>query len=115
EVFVDGQNVAGPTAVSVSGTGVVARVVAADPAAGARVVGTSTARVRFEIAPDAPAGVREFRLLTPAGLTNRARFEVGKGTANVREEEPNDTPAAAQKGPVPVTVEGKVYPAEDVD
>src|SRR5207247_5552093 len=31
------------------------------------------------------------------------------------ESEPNDSFAAAQKVPIPVTVEGHIYPSEDVD
>jgi hypothetical protein len=33
----------------------------------------------------------------------------------VREEEPNNTPANAQRVTLPVTIEGKIYPSEDVD
>jgi hypothetical protein len=115
EVLVDGQNVAGPTAVVVSGWGVRAEVIASKNETGARAVGNSTARVRFTIAADAPTGIRELRLLTPAGLTNRALFEVSKGMRCVREAEPNNTPATAQPVTLPVTVEGKIYPSEDVD
>src|SRR5262245_27855807 len=79
EVLVDGQNVAEPLAVSISGAGVRAHIVTAGSVAQTRVVGTSTSRIQFEIAPDAPVGVREFRLLTSAGLTNRALFQISKG------------------------------------
>jgi hypothetical protein len=115
EVLVDGQNVSNPSAVAISGTGVRATMAAGEDAASSRVVGTSTTRLRFEIAPDAPVGVREFRLLTPAGLTNRALFEVSRAMASVRESEPNDTDKEAERVPVPVTVEGRIYPSEDVD
>src|SRR5438094_5548185 len=54
EVLVEGQNVSGPSAVAISGEGVRASVVAEAGATAARIVGASTARVRFEIAPDAP-------------------------------------------------------------
>jgi hypothetical protein len=81
----------------------------------ARIVGNATARIRLEIAPDAPLGIRELRLLTPAGVTNRALFEVSRGMASLRESEPNNSLAAAQKVPIPVTVEGRINPREDVD
>src|SRR5438132_2508355 len=115
EVLVDGQNVSDPAAVAISGEGVRAGVVAEEHAAPVRIVGNSTARIRLEIAPDAPLGIRELRLLTPAGLTNRALFEVSRGMASVRESEPNDSFAAAQKVPIPVTIDGRIYPSEDVD
>src|SRR5260370_36887425 len=72
EVLVDGQNVSDPSAVAISGEGVRASVVVEEHAAPVRIVGNSTARLRLEIAPNAPLGNRELRLLTPAGLTNRA-------------------------------------------
>jgi pre-peptidase len=115
EVLVDGQNVSDPSTVAISGEGVHASVVAEESVAPVRIVGNSTARIRLEIAPDAPLGIRELRLLTPAGLTNRALFEVSRAMASLRESEPNDTFAAAQKVPIPVTIEGRIYPSEDVD
>jgi hypothetical protein len=116
EVLVDGQNVADPTAVLVSGAGIRASVVGdMKPESAPRVVGNATARVRFEIAADAPVGIREFRLLTPAGLTNRALFEVSRAMPVVRESEPNNAWGDAAKLDVPTTVEGIVNPGEDVD
>src|SRR2546425_5717603 len=114
EVLVDGQNVSDPAAVAISGEGVRASVVGEKNATPARIVGNSTARIRLEIAPSAPLGIRELRLLTPAGLTNRALFEVSRAMTLLRESEPNDTFAAAQKVPIPVTIEGRIYPSEDV-
>src|SRR6266702_2069269 len=89
ELLVDGQNVSDPSAVAISGEGVRASVVAEEKVAPVRIVGNSTARIRLEIAPDAPLGIRELRLLTPAGLTNRALFEVSRGMTSLREAEPN--------------------------
>lgn len=137
EVLVDGQNVSNPSAVAISGEGVRGSVVSdagdyggpgrhsgaecdsgggrAPGSTSARIVGNSTARIRLEIAPDAPLGIRELRLLTPAGLTNRALFEVSRRMASLRESEPNDSLAAAQKVPIPVTIEGRINPSEDID
>src|SRR6266498_1651922 len=91
ELLIDGQNVSDPSAVAVSGEGVQASVVAEETSAPVRIVGNATARIRLKIAPDAPLGIRELRLLTPAGLTNRALFEISRGMASLQESEPNDT------------------------
>ncbi len=115
ELLVDGQNVSNPSAVAISGEGVRAAIVKPEGAPATRVVGSSTARLRFEIATDAPVGIREFRLLTPAGLTNRALFEVSRATPSLRESEPNDRLTDAPRVPFPITIEGQIYPAEDVD
>src|SRR5947209_10434791 len=82
EVLVDGQNVSDPSAVAIRGEGVRASVVGGESAAPTRIVGNGTARIRLEIAPDAPPGIRELRLLTPAGVTNHALFEVSRGMAS---------------------------------
>lgn len=116
DLLVDGQNVADPRLALVGGEGVRASVLPVIGAGGTvGIVGNSTARVRLEIAPDAPLGIREIRLLTPAGLTNRALFEVGQAMPGVRESEPNDTSAAAQAVTFPTTVDGGIEPGEDVD
>ena len=67
--------------------------------------------------PAAVPGVRELRLLTAAGLTNPARFEIGT-YAEVCEREPND-PKPGQAAPpqvaaLPVVFNGQVFPG-DVD
>src|SRR5947208_15397962 len=59
EVLVDGQNVSDPSAVAIRGEGVRASVVGGESAAPTRIVGNGTARIRLEIAPDAPPGIRE--------------------------------------------------------
>lgn len=115
EVLVEGQNVANPRAVAITGEGVRATVVKRGEVAETRIVGASTTRVRFEIAPDAPLGIREFRLLTPAGLTSRGLFEISRGMASLAESEPNNSFAAAPKVTLPAAAEGKIYPREDVD
>jgi hypothetical protein len=115
EVLVEGPNVANPSAVPITGEGVRASVVRSGEAPGARIVGPATTRVRFEIAPDAPVGIREFRLLTPAGLTSRALFEISRAMPSTRESEPNNSVSAAPRVSVPLTAEGKIYPREDVD
>jgi len=115
ELLVEGQNVSNPRAVAITGEGVKATVVSRGDVPETRIVGASTTRVRFEIAADAPLGIREFRLLTPAGLTSRGLFEISRGMGSLAESEPNNTFAAAPSVTLPITVEGKIYPREDVD
>jgi len=115
EVLVDGQNVSDPSAVAISGEGVKASVAGEESPSPTRIVGNGTARIRLEIAPDAPLGVRELRLLTPAGVTNHALFEVSREMGSLRESEPNDAFAAAQKVSIPATIDGRIYPSEDLD
>src|SRR5438067_222593 len=115
ELLIDGQNVSDPSAVAVSGEGVRASVVAEKTSTPVRIVGNATARIQLEIAPGAPIGIRELRLLTTAGLTNRALFEVSRGMTALQESESNDSMGAAQQVPVPVTIEGRINPSEDLD
>ena len=69
------------------------------------------------VAAAAAAGTRELRLLTPAGLTNPLRFEIGT-IAEICECEPNDPkPGVALTSEVvalPVVFNGQVLPG-DVD
>lgn len=73
--------------------------------------------LEVKVAPAAAPGVRELRLLTAAGLTNPARFEIDT-CAEVCEREPNDPkPRQAAPPPVaalPVVFNGQVFPG-DVD
>ena len=86
--------------VLVSGTGVTAEVVEAkDP---------TQARVRVTIAADALPGVRELRILTAGGVSNRARFVVGD-QPEILEVEPNSDKAHPQKiVSLPVLVNGQI-------
>jgi pre-peptidase len=74
--------------------------------------GKLVARVR--IAADAEPGVRALRVLTPLGPSNVAWFAVGQWP-EIAEREPNNTPDQAQEVHFPVTVNGRIDPAEDVD
>jgi hypothetical protein len=74
--------------------------------------GKLTARVR--IAPDAEPSIRALRVLTPLGPSDIGWFAIGQWP-EVAEHEPNNTRDHAQEVHFPVTVTGKIDPAEDVD
>lgn len=66
------------------------------------------------IAADAPLGMRDERLQTTSGWTNALPFEVGD-LPELREREPNDDPARAMTVSPPVTINGRMDRAGDVD
>jgi len=72
--------------------------------------------VRFKVTPkaDARLGVREFRVATPRGVSSIGLLVVGD-EPEALEVEPNDVVAKAQALTLPVTVNGKIEKAEDVD
>ena len=74
--------------------------------------GKLVARVR--IAPDAALGIHPMRVLTPLGPSNIARFAVGQWP-EAAEKEPNNSAEQAQVVRFPVTINGRIDPAEDVD
>jgi len=66
------------------------------------------AKVVVNIAADAEPGERDLRIITPVGVSNRARFFVGQ-LPEVNEVEPNDSPDQAQALPsLPVVVNGQI-------
>jgi len=68
--------------------------------------------VEVKIAPGAPPGRRDLRLITAQGVTNRFCFIVGQ-VAEVVEQEPNSSLAEAQPlGSLPVTVNGRIFQAD---
>jgi hypothetical protein len=70
--------------------------------------------LQIKIAPDAPPGPRELRLLTLSGPTNPLRFEVGT-IGEQPESEPNDSRTANEITiPLPVVLNGQILPG-DVD
>ena len=75
---------------------------------------TEVVRVSITLAPDAPLGERDLRIITANGLSNRVRFLVGQ-LPEVTEVEPNDTlPDAQVLPPLPVLVNGQLT-AGDMD
>ena len=74
--------------------------------------GTLVARVR--VAPDAEPGIRAMRVLTPLGPSDVAWVAAGQWPEIV-EREPNNSRDQAQEVHFPVTVNGRIDPAEDID
>ncbi len=75
---------------------------------------SETVEVSLTLAPDTPAGNRDFRLQTPAGLSNPLVFQVGRW-AECREQEPNDRTAdKGLKSALPAMLNGQILPG-DVD
>lgn len=106
-VTVNGGNLQGAKDVLLSGQGVRATIADASNAAALSLT--------LEIAADAVPGPREMRVVTPGGTTNAGRVWVGI-YPNLLEKEGNNGIVDAQKvESLPVTVQGQVNGAEDVD
>lgn len=67
----------------------------------------------LKIAADAPVGVRFWHCATSQGITPGMRFVVGELPEIVEEESERLTPAKAIT--LPVTINGRIFPREDVD
>jgi hypothetical protein len=68
---------------------------------------------RVQIAPDAPLGARYWRLWNSQGATSAKRFIVGDLREIVEEEiDGNPVPVEVK---LPVTINGRIFPREDVD
>ena len=68
----------------------------------------------FEIAPDAPLGNHQIRLITSNGVSNPQNFLVGN-LPELNEKEPNNVPEQANLLELPVTVSGVVSSIDDLD
>jgi hypothetical protein len=62
---------------------------------------------RVAIAADTPAGTYDVRAIGKYGITGSRLFAVSHGLTEVREVEPNDTPAQAQSVPLNVAINGQ--------
>ena len=114
EITVTGQgNLAGGYAVLFDGDGLTAEVVPPTPApeAGKAV---NTAVLKVTAAADTPLGPREFRVITPRGASTVGLLVVGS-EPEALEKEGNNTPADANPVELPVTINGRIQQAEDVD
>ena len=106
QVTVSGTDLDDAKGVRIAGGGVAGEVVKIDQG--------KTATVSLTITPDAQPGQRDFRLLTPGGVTNRFRFIVGQ-VPEIVEQEPNSEIGEAQTlPPLPVVVNGQIV-APDKD
>ena len=66
------------------------------------------------IAPDAPLGPQEFRIMTPRGISSVGQFVVGDLPEQM-EKEPNEKPEQAMAVSAPVTLNGQISRTEDMD
>lgn len=111
-------NLAGATAVLVSGAGVTAEILPDEkekPEDRARTdVMASKRRLKFTVAADALPGVRDFRVITPHGASTVGQVVVVRDPV-IAEAADNDSLAAAQPITLPAVVCGKMEKAEDRD
>lgn len=113
EVTVNGSgNLAGAYAVFVDGAGVTAEVPPPNPADAGKAVNSLTLKVT--VAPDAPLGPREFRVITPRGASTVGQLVIGS-EPEVLEKEGNNTPKEANPLELPVNLNGRIQQGEDVD
>src|SRR5947209_16247042 len=100
----------------VEGKGVTAEVISdkAAPKGNGPVPTVRSTKLRVTVAPDAPLGVREFRLASTLGISTLGQLLITDDPV-VLEVEPNNTPDKAQPIPVPCVVSGKIEAAEAVD
>ena len=100
EATINGRDFQNATGVRITGPGVTANLV--------QVVNPNAVKVSFTVAPDAEFGERDVRLLTPGGISNRARFLIGL-LPEVNEVEPNTDRAQPQPlAALPVLVNGQI-------
>lgn len=117
-----GGNLYGAYKALFEGEGVKAEIVppekgwpAKDPKKPWDVPGVSEVKMRVTVAPDAPLGVREYRLATPRfGISTVGLLVIGD-EPEVVETEPNNDVAHAQAVPLPCVVNGRFQDGEDID
>lgn len=123
EITLAGKNVNENAEIWFSKTGIKAEIKQKSPAATVRFNGSGISGnipndprlvLSFEIAPDAPLGNHQIRLITPNGVSNPQNFIVGN-LPEIKEQEPNTTPTEANMLELPVTVNGTVASIDDVD
>lgn len=117
-LYCNGGSLVDPLAVLIEGAGVTAEIVPpkdapkTDP--NAPLPNLRQLTVRFQVAPDAPLGVREFRLRTAHGVSTLGQLLIVD--APVITESGNNTALdKAQTVPVPAVVCGRIDRAENVD
>jgi hypothetical protein len=100
----------------VDGQGVTGEIVAPDakPDENGNIPNLQAIQVRFTVTPDAPLGVRDYRIATPRGVSTLGQLVIVRDPV-VAETEKNNSPDEAVAIPVPCTVCGTIGQAEDVD
>jgi hypothetical protein len=116
EVTVEGQmNFRGVYKAMFEGTGISADVVpAATKDAPKQPASTRSVKLKLTVAPDAPLGVREFRLASALGISSIGMILIVDDPVIV-ESGVNNTPPQANPIQIPCVVCGRIEAAEDVD
>lgn len=132
EITVEGQNLAGASAVYFSEPGIQGRIVRIKelpdlPEVRLGSNGTPSTidlgplpprhqvTLELDVAPDADVGVVKFRLLTPLGTTPEGQFLIEPYYGESPDREPNDTPETAFETVLPSILAGTIARPGDVD
>src|SRR4051812_1454752 len=120
EVTIAGtQDFSGASALLFQGEGLSAEVSVEPPkpaAAGARPPAVTSLKAKVTVAADARLGPREFRVVTPQGVSSTGVLMiVADPVVAEADDKANDTPANAQKVGLPAVLTGSIGKAEDVD
>jgi hypothetical protein len=117
-----GGNIYGAYKALFTGEGIKAEIVppekgwpAIDPKTPYTVPNVDQVKMKVTVAPDAPLGVREFRLGTPRHGISSVGVLVVSDEAQVLEKEPNNDTEHAQTVAIPCVVNGRLQDGEDVD
>lgn len=117
-----GNNLYGAYKAVFEGEGVKAEIVppakgwpAKDPKTPFAVPSVPSVTMRVTVAPDAPLGVREFRMATAHHGSSTVGLLVIGDEPEVTEVEPNNDIEHAQAVPIPSVVNGRIQQGEDVD
>jgi hypothetical protein len=100
--------------VLVSGEGVTGEVVLPEATDDGAKKAIQEVTLRFHVAADAMAGVRDFRIATPRGVSTLGQLVITDQQVEL-ESGKNDTPEVANEVAVPSTICGAIEKAEDVD
>jgi hypothetical protein len=117
-----GMHLYGAYKVMMEGQGVQAEIVppekgwaARDPQKPWAVPQITEVKMKVTVAPDAPLGIREFRVGTPVhGVSTLGLLVIGDEPETL-EKEPNNDASQAQGMTLPIVVNGKFQQGEDVD
>src|SRR5439155_12283816 len=114
DVTVEGQmNFSGVASVLFEGSGLAAEVVPGPPPKDVKAR-VGSAKLKITATADAPLGPREFRLVSPLGLSTVGQLVVVADPVIV-ETANNNTIATATPLPVPGVASGRIEAVEDVD
>ena len=123
EVILKGKNLDTATAVWFSGTGITAEIRQETQQAAVLFNGTGVSgRVPTDmqlvasltIAPDAPLGIQQMRIVTPYGVSNAQNFVVGN-LPEINENEATEKAEMSNWLELPVTVNGVIASIDDAD